>query len=101
MPEVQEQPLQELRITSPQHTRVIKRGKNRGKKYTVKRHTKTFRNYMMPVKVGENEYRTINSQYKTQGKHFLGNAIELILNETLSVTKGLEGKIQAKIIAKD
>ena len=66
------------------------------------KHWKTFKNYNVPIQVGENEYRTINSLAKTEGRHFLGNALEEILDETLGVAKGLEGKIIAsKIIVKD
>lgn len=98
----EQRPLQTTTVISPQHQRTIKRGKNRGRKYTVKRHTKTFDNYMVPIKVGENEFRTINSLSKTQGRHFLGDALEQVLGTHLSVTSGLEGKIKVgTIIAKD
>lgn len=89
-------------IPSKRHRRTITRGKNRGKKVWVMKHWKTFKNYNVPIQVGENEYRTINSLAKTEGRHFLGNALEEILDETLGVAKGLEGKIIAsKIIVKD
>ena len=99
-PEPVVQPSPETTIWSKGHKRTIKRGKNRGQKYTVKGHTKTFKNYNIPIQVGEDEYRTINSTYKTQGRHYLGNALEDVFKDALTIQDGLEGSIKvSKIIA--
>ncbi len=94
---IQPSPPETHTVVSKAHKRTVTRGKNKGKKYAVKRHTKKFTNYRQPVAIGNGEFRTIDSSKKTDGTWFLTNSLDSVMTKYCTLTNGMQRLLSGKV----